>query len=46
MKNLYYSPEVDIHRLEQMQMICASDDSGFTQDYESLDIWNAGIDLL
>lgn len=40
MKNPYLSPVVEIHRLEQAQVLCASDTEGTLQDYTSQSIWD------
>lgn len=40
MKNPYLSPVVEIHRLEQAQVLCASDTEGLLQDYTTQSIWD------
>ena len=40
MKNSYLSPVVEIHRLEQAQVLCASDAEGLLQDYTTQSIWD------
>lgn len=40
MKNFYYSPVVDVHQLEQAQVICASDNLGSLDNYGSQSVWD------